>query len=301
MQIGNLDFRLSVPHGAQAEDPVGPALSEDESDTLNYLFARSCRPRRIDQHVTKDLVGQTPMFSGRPASDIGRVKEMGNQNPWVRENLLQGCRVQRNRRVEVATQMSQPALATPAPTVFAAPRRDTPRDSAASSTVISCPPWRSTPASLCLLPLMRSCFPFRSINRYILLLAIPFFKEFQALSYTRRHDSQDSGKDMASRRSWERDDGVDHDRPVRYGLGAKIVAGSVASPAARVARHPNSTVPATGRRNADSAESRRPAPLSCPRRRRPERPGSPRQPPRAVTPCRPPRRDPCPLRFRPCD
>ena len=70
-------------------------------------------PRGVNEHRAENLFGQVPMVRCCGPTDVARSKELGNQGPWVFQDVFIGRETQGNWSIKTAPDPLQPVPPLP--------------------------------------------------------------------------------------------------------------------------------------------------------------------------------------------
>lgn len=76
-------FLFLLPHDLRTELIIGCDVRHYEGDIMDELMTFRDGPYREDTDVPENLLGQVPVLSSRPATDICWTKEVWNYDPGI--------------------------------------------------------------------------------------------------------------------------------------------------------------------------------------------------------------------------
>ena len=106
--VGDIDALVASPHRHQTEVLRWIEGVEYEGRTTNRRCPVSWMLTRHDQDVPEDLLGEIPMLSSTPPSDVCRLEDHFRNNPRILVRLTRPMGVERNREVQAAAHSVEP-------------------------------------------------------------------------------------------------------------------------------------------------------------------------------------------------
>src|SRR5690606_16660152 len=99
-RVRDVDAHRAAPDGFEAEKVLLPDMAEQEDNALHGCTSRAYPFGCEDQRLVEKLLGQVPVLSRGPATDIALAKECGDQDPRVLDDLCAPGEVEWDRDVE---------------------------------------------------------------------------------------------------------------------------------------------------------------------------------------------------------
>ena len=118
LDVGQRDAGTVAPHALRPEQLARVDVVQDERRAVMGSVFGADGAGGHDDDGKEQLLGEVPVFGSRPAADVRRREEGGDQHPGVVEDPVAVDGIQLCNRVDPGAHPSQPALARPAPKEF---------------------------------------------------------------------------------------------------------------------------------------------------------------------------------------